>query len=72
MITKSASFTEGPFPGAGDIDCSVNYHVRPDESDTVTMSFRACNGRHSSAVHLSVESARKLRDALNEVLGEQQ
>jgi hypothetical protein len=72
MITKSASFTEGPFPGAGEIYCSVNYHVRSGDPDTVTLSWRACNGRHSSSVHLSVESARKLRDALNEVLGENQ
>jgi hypothetical protein len=71
MITRSASFTECPDSG-GDIDCSVNYHVTQGDPDTVTMSFRACNGRYPSAVRLSVEGVKKLRDALNEVLGEQQ
>jgi hypothetical protein len=73
MIIRSARFNERPeFNGlGGDIDCNVNYHI-DGGPDTVTFTFMACNGRHSTSVYLSVDGAKKLRDAINEVLGEQQ
>jgi hypothetical protein len=53
------------------IDVIINFHTGHGP-DTITLNLKACNSAFSNSTHLSVADAIKLRDALNEVIGEAQ
>jgi|PlaIllAssembly_1097288.scaffolds.fasta_scaffold371546_1 hypothetical protein len=53
------------------IEVTINFHVGHGP-DSITINSGACNSAFSTTTHLHVADAIKLRDALNEVIGEAQ